>query len=92
MFASIEEKCPVYYWLAIMFTVHFFDQLMREYAMRMKNSIFWDRHRKWRQAIIIPVVVCKETFEISWVIYGFTLDRSKCDKDTGGLNIVFIMF
>ena len=60
--------------------------------MRMKQSVYWDRHRKMRQAICIPVVVIKEVFEIVWVIYGMTLDRSKCEEDAGGLNVVLILF
>ena len=93
MFATGEPECGIQSWLMVYFILMFCDNLMREMFLRMRNSIFWGQYRKLRKYIQLSSTILKEIFEASWIIYGCTIDKSKCkEEDTSGLNVIMIIF
>ena len=62
----------------------------------MNDSHYWNSHRKLKKVFVNGGLICKEIFDLSWVIYGSTLywsDKAKdCDKNGSGFMTVMFLF
>ena len=97
-FATDTSACevPLGVWLGIQFLLLILEGFTIEMRERMKDSLYWNENRRFRNQVVYTVVGLKEIMEVSWQIYGvilyFNRNPDQCYEQVGWFVIVMILF
>ena len=98
MLISNDQACdiPLNMWLGVYFIMLMFETWQIEMRQRMNDSHYWNSQRKLKKIVTYSGFIVKETFDLSWIVYGSTLywsDAAKeCDKSGNGFMTVMFLF